>query len=149
MESTCEVSLFQYKTKGSLNILFILNHNWMVRLHDELIKHVCSFRQPKQWPKKIISGIQPTGVLHIGNYFGAVQRWVEMQESGDDVSFFIADLHSMTMPYVGFFINPSVSAALPEQAVLNCLRFSKCVTNFFFVTWSALMCWPSKMCIDF
>lgn len=59
-------------------------------------------QQPKQWPRKIISGIQPTGVLHIGNYFGAVQRWARMPESGDNVIFFIADLHSMTMPYVSF-----------------------------------------------
>lgn len=58
----------------------------------------------KQWPKKIISGIQPTGILHIGNYFGAVQRWVRMQEDAENVTFFIADLHSMTMPYVRWCI---------------------------------------------
>lgn len=50
----------------------------------------------------MISGIQPTGVLHIGNYFGAVRRWVQLQNDGEDVSYFIADLHCMTMPYVGF-----------------------------------------------
>lgn len=53
-----------------------------------------------KWPKKIISGVQPTGVLHIGNYFGAVQRWVQFQDSGENAAFFIADLHSMTLPYV-------------------------------------------------
>jgi tryptophanyl-tRNA synthetase len=45
----------------------------------------------------IVSGIQPTGNLHIGNYLGAVQQWVEMQESGQyDMYIFIADLHSLT-----------------------------------------------------
>lgn len=45
----------------------------------------------------IISGIQPTGSLHIGNYLGAVKNWVELQETGEyDLSVFIADLHSFT-----------------------------------------------------
>lgn len=51
------------------------------------------------YPKKIVSGIQPTGAIHLGNYFGAIKRWVDLQESDDSV-FFIADLHAMTMPYV-------------------------------------------------
>ncbi|XP_042207953.1 tryptophan--tRNA ligase, mitochondrial-like [Homarus americanus] len=48
--------------------------------------------------KTIFSGIQPTGVLHLGNYFGAVQRWVELQETGEEVIFCIVDLHSITLP---------------------------------------------------
>ncbi len=45
----------------------------------------------------IVSGIQPTGNLHIGNYLGAVKNWVELQNSGKyDCYFFIADLHSLT-----------------------------------------------------
>ncbi len=45
----------------------------------------------------VVSGIQPTGNLHIGNYLGAVKNWVEMQESGKyDMYIFIADLHSLT-----------------------------------------------------
>lgn len=58
------------------------------------------FQNTKKWPKKVLSGIQPTGVLHLGNYFGAVKRWVQLQENGENTSYFIADLHSMTMPYV-------------------------------------------------
>lgn len=61
-----------------------------------------AYLQPINWPKKFISGVQPTGVLHIGNYFGAIQRWVQLQEQGKNVTFFIADLHSMTMPYVNY-----------------------------------------------
>lgn len=48
--------------------------------------------------KTIFSGIQPTGVLHLGNYFGAVRNWVELQEAGEDVIFCVVDLHSITLP---------------------------------------------------
>lgn len=45
----------------------------------------------------IVSGIQPTGNLHIGNYLGAVKNWVELQNSGKYyMHIFIADLHSLT-----------------------------------------------------
>ncbi|OGH81386.1 MAG: tryptophan--tRNA ligase [Candidatus Magasanikbacteria bacterium RIFCSPLOWO2_02_FULL_44_11] len=45
----------------------------------------------------IISGIQPTGNLHIGNYLGAVKKWVELQNSGKyDLYIFVADLHALT-----------------------------------------------------
>lgn len=51
-----------------------------------------------KWPKKIFSGIQPTGDLHIGNYIGAVRRWVDLQNSESDVTYCIVDLHSITLP---------------------------------------------------
>lgn len=45
----------------------------------------------------IVSGIQPTGNLHLGNYLGAVKNWVELQNSGKyEMYIFIADLHSLT-----------------------------------------------------
>lgn len=49
-------------------------------------------------PKPIlISGVQPTGKLHIGNYLGAIRNFVELQNSGKyECYFFIADLHSLT-----------------------------------------------------
>jgi len=47
---------------------------------------------------KILSGIQPSGSIHIGNYLGAIKQWFELQEENDSV-FFIADLHSLTIPY--------------------------------------------------
>ncbi len=47
---------------------------------------------------KILSGIQPTGSIHIGNYLGAIKQWVELQEKNECI-FFIADLHSLTIPY--------------------------------------------------
>ncbi|MCY4576900.1 MAG: tryptophan--tRNA ligase [Candidatus Kaiserbacteria bacterium] len=45
--------------------------------------------------KRILTGLQPTGALHIGNYFGAVRQMVELQEVGE-LYFFIADLHALT-----------------------------------------------------
>jgi tryptophanyl-tRNA synthetase len=43
------------------------------------------------------SGIQPTGDLHLGNYLGAVRRWVEDQHTQDAV-FCVVDLHALTLP---------------------------------------------------
>lgn len=48
--------------------------------------------------KKVLSAIQPTGNMHFGNYFGAVQNWVNLQESYDCV-YGVVDYHAMTMPY--------------------------------------------------
>lgn len=48
--------------------------------------------------KNILSAIQPTGDLHIGNYFGAVQNWVRLQ-SEYHCTYGVVDYHSMTMPY--------------------------------------------------
>jgi len=45
--------------------------------------------------KRVLSGIQPSGKLHIGNYFGMIKRMVEYQESSD-LFLFIANLHSLT-----------------------------------------------------
>ncbi len=48
--------------------------------------------------KRILSGIQPTGIAHIGNYVGAIKNWVYLTERYDCL-FFIADLHAMTIEY--------------------------------------------------
>ena len=45
----------------------------------------------------VLSGIQPTGELMLGNYLGAVKPWVEMQASCRSY-FMLADLHSITVP---------------------------------------------------
>jgi len=45
--------------------------------------------------KRVLSGIQPSGSLHIGNYFGMIKRMIEYQESSD-LFLFIANLHSLT-----------------------------------------------------
>lgn len=48
--------------------------------------------------KNVLSGIQPTGDLHLGNYFGAVQNWVRLQEEYQ-CRYAVVDYHTMTMPY--------------------------------------------------
>ena len=45
---------------------------------------------------RVVSGIQPTGNLHLGNYLGAIKNWVKMQDEGECL-FFLADLHAITV----------------------------------------------------
>jgi len=44
---------------------------------------------------RVVSGIQTTGNLHLGNYLGAIKQWVGMQDQGECL-FFLADLHALT-----------------------------------------------------
>lgn len=48
--------------------------------------------------KTVFSGIQPTGSVHFGNYFGALANWVEMQQHYN-CYFCVVNYHAMTMPY--------------------------------------------------
>ena len=45
--------------------------------------------------KRLISGIKPTGKIHIGNYLGSIKKWLELQEEYESF-FFIADYHALT-----------------------------------------------------
>jgi tryptophanyl-tRNA synthetase len=47
--------------------------------------------------KRVISGIQATGNIHLGNYLGAIRHWVNMQEKYE-CFYFLADLHAITIP---------------------------------------------------
>ena len=53
---------------------------------------------------RIVSGIQPTGNLHLGNYLGAIRNWVAMQDdaaaTGGQCLYFLADLHAISQPHV-------------------------------------------------
>ena len=51
---------------------------------------------------RVVSGIQPTGNLHLGNYLGAIRNWAAMQDSlaeGSEALFFLADLHALSQPH--------------------------------------------------
>ncbi len=48
--------------------------------------------------KRVFSGIQPSGSLHIGNYLGAIRNWVNDQETYDNI-FCVVDQHAITVPY--------------------------------------------------
>jgi len=47
--------------------------------------------------KRVFSGIQPSGVVHLGNYIGALKNWASMQESHDCL-YCIVDMHAITVP---------------------------------------------------
>ena len=60
---------------------------------------------------RVVSGIQPTGDLHLGNLLGAILRWVRMQDEGECL-FFLADLHALTVD-----VDPAqLSASIREMA---------------------------------
>ena len=92
--------------------------------------------------KTILSCIQPTGQMHLGNYFGAVKKWVDLQ-ADYQCYYGVVDYHAMTMPYdvkklrnntwelimnlVAVGINPDnlfIQSLIPEHAeltwILNC-----------------------------
>jgi tryptophanyl-tRNA synthetase len=54
-------------------------------------------RTEAQVKKRVFSGVQPTGNLHIGNYLGAIRNWVTAQAEYDNI-FCIVDLHAITVP---------------------------------------------------
>lgn len=65
--------------------------------------------QKKIQVERVLSGVQPTGSLHLGNYLGAIRQWVDFQnkvqydEEGNVVPvenfFCVVDLHAITMPH--------------------------------------------------
>jgi tryptophanyl-tRNA synthetase len=52
----------------------------------------------KKSRKRILSGIQPSGTIHIGNYFGAIENWARLLDEYE-CFFTIVDLHAITVPY--------------------------------------------------
>ena len=47
--------------------------------------------------KRVFSGVQPTGNIHLGNYLGAIRNWVAEQQEYDNI-YCIVDLHAITLP---------------------------------------------------
>ena len=66
---------------------------------------------PADRPMRVVSGIQPTGDLHLGNLLGAILRWVRMQDEAECL-IFLADLHALTVD-----VDPAkLSASIREMA---------------------------------
>lgn len=81
---------------------------------------------------RILSGVQPTGNLHLGNYLGAIKNWVGMQAT-HECFYMLADLHAITVfqepeklrqatretaaAYIACGIDPEKSAIFPQSAV--------------------------------
>ena len=49
-------------------------------------------------PKRVLSGVQPTGGLHVGNWLGAIRNWVDLQKT-HETFFCVVDLHAITVPH--------------------------------------------------
>lgn len=69
-----------------------------------------SVNKPKILTNRVLSGVQPTGSLHLGNYLGAIRQWVDFQNEGDEEDedgniiktenfFCVVDLHAITVPH--------------------------------------------------
>lgn len=65
--------------------------------------------------KRVLSAIQPTSVMHIGNYFGAIANWVKLQNDYECI-YGVVDLHAMTMPY-----NPKELRANTNNMIIDLL----------------------------
>ncbi|WP_421789507.1 tryptophan--tRNA ligase [Hyphobacterium sp.] len=84
-------------------------------------------------PERILSGMQPTGGLHLGNYLGALVNWVALQDRGAECFYCVVDLHAITMPhdpkslpdavrraaaaYIASGVDPEKSAVFAQSAV--------------------------------
>jgi len=82
--------------------------------------------------KRILSGMQPTGQLHLGNYLGALRNWVKLQDEGE-CFYCVVDLHAITIPqdpaslrasirntaaaYLACGVDPTKSALFAQSAV--------------------------------
>jgi len=66
----------------------------------------------------VLSGLRPTGRVHLGNYFGALKNWVDLQDTGSyNCFFFVADIHALTTDYA----DTAALAAYTREAVLDWL----------------------------
>lgn len=58
--------------------------------------------------RRIFSGIQPSGTVHLGNYLGALRSWVRLQDECPDVLYSIVDLHALTVPQAPTILRENV-----------------------------------------
>ena len=66
---------------------------------------------------RVLSGVQPTGALHLGNWLGAIRNWVDLQHN-HDTFFCVVDLHAITVPH-----DP---ALLAEQTLSTAALYLAC-----------------------
>ncbi|HKF48890.1 MAG TPA: tryptophan--tRNA ligase [Terracidiphilus sp.] len=67
---------------------------------------------------RVLSGMRPTGKIHLGNYMGALHNWVKLQNTGNyECYFFVADLHALTTDYA----DPSNISPNTREVVLDYL----------------------------
>jgi len=73
---------------------------------------------PSQRPVRILSGVQPSGKLHLGNYFGAIRQHIALQDEGE-CFFFIADYHALTTIQDGRELAQNVRAVALDYLALG------------------------------
>ena len=103
---------------------------------------------------RVVSGIQPTGKLHLGNYLGAIVNYVKMQDQGECL-YFLADLHALSMPHDPAELSAStreMTAALvacgvdPDRAMLfNQARVPAHAELQWLLNGTARMGWLNRM----
>lgn len=71
------------------------NENNPRSIYEVLLERGKNIVSDKKVPV-VLSGIRPTGDLHLGNYFGAIRYFVELQEQNNECLYFVADLHTLT-----------------------------------------------------
>ncbi len=67
---------------------------------------------------RVLSGVQPTGQLHLGNYAGAIRQFLDLQEAGHEVYIFVASYHALTS-----MRDPQMLRANIRQVVIDYLAF--------------------------
>src|SRR5262245_63633534 len=104
----------------------------------------------RSFPRRILSGMRPTGRLHLGNYVGALENWVRLQNEGwsnyhmvadwhmlttghEDTSSLQSDTHEMVVDWLAAGLDPERSVILVQSAVKEHaerrLLFSSLVTT--------------------
>src|SRR5512134_3756962 len=71
-------------------------------------------------PERVVSGMRPTGALHLGHYHGALKNWVRLQ-SEYPCMFFVADWHALTTHYDSQESVLFIQSRVPEHAELHLL----------------------------
>jgi tryptophanyl-tRNA synthetase len=96
-----------------------------VNMNNDVKAESASLQANTPVKKRVFSGIQPTGNLHLGNYLGALRNWAQTQAQYDNI-FCIVDLHAITMPIDPQELHYSIRqlAALYVAAGLD-LRYCK------------------------
>jgi tryptophanyl-tRNA synthetase len=94
--------------------------------------------------KLVLSGIQPTGVIHLGNYLGAVKNWSRLQKNYESL-FLIVDMHAITSSYFKISHGGEVAKNLRYSTLLTAATLKSCgIKNIFIqshVPEHALLMW--------
>lgn len=135
---------FRKPTPG-ISSLVQRNNVWMTSQRGMSTEVAGTFSSSSNNKRRVLSGVQPTGVLHIGNYLGALKQWVDVQHTHDSL-FCVVNMHAITVPhnpaqlredtlntvalYLACGIDPSISKIFVQSKVrqhaeltwlLNCI----------------------------